>query len=101
MRQQSLLLKWLEVAESMRVFLTQQIDNSEELCAQLVGVENELTTVWKAIADTEKLLKELKKGMQVANAEACRMGEENEAAKAKCKDAEQERDQLKKELEEL
>ncbi|RVX18164.1 hypothetical protein CK203_003920 [Vitis vinifera] len=101
MRQQSLLLKWLEVAESMQVFLTQQIDNSEELCAQLVGVENELTTVWKAIADTEKLQKELKEEMQVANAEACRMGEENEAAKAKCKDAEQERDQLKKELEEL
>ena len=39
--------------------------------------------------------------MQVAKDEACRMGYEKEAIKAKCKDAEQERDQLKKKLEEL
>lgn len=34
----------------------------------------------------------------MAKAEARWMGEEKEAAKAKCKDAEHERDQLKKEL---
>lgn len=85
----------------MRVFLTQQIDNSEELRAQLVRVENELTTIRKADADAEKLLEELKEGMQATKAEACRMREEKKIVKAKCNDAEQERDQLKKKLEEL
>ena len=60
-----------------------------------------MTVVRKAVADAKKLLKELEEGMQVAKDEACRMGYEKEAIKAKCKDAEQERDQLKKKLEEL
>lgn len=34
----------------------------------------------------------------MAKAEVCRMREEMEVVEAKCKDAEQERDQLKKEL---
>lgn len=63
MWQQSSLLKWLEVTESMQVFLTRKIDNSVELCAQFTWVESELEGVWKAIADTEKLLRELEKGM--------------------------------------
>lgn len=85
----------------MQTFLIQKIDNNEEPCAQLVRVESELTVVRKAVADAKKLLKELEEGMQVAKDEACRMGYEKEAVKAKCKDVEQERDQLKKELEEL
>lgn len=85
----------------MQVFLTQHIDSSAELRAQLVRVENELTTVRKVVVDAEKLLKELEEGMQAAKAETCRMGEEKEVAEAKCKDIEQENDQLKKELEEL
>ncbi|KAL6325256.1 hypothetical protein AAG906_023101 [Vitis piasezkii] len=89
------------VAESMQTFLIQKIDNNEEHCAQLVRVESELTAVRKAVADAEKLLKELEEGMQVAKDEACRMGYEKKTVKAKCKDAEQEKDQLKKELEEL
>ncbi|RVW28615.1 hypothetical protein CK203_100882 [Vitis vinifera] len=101
MQQQSSLLKLLEVTESMQVFLTQHIDNSAELHAQLVRVENELTTVRKVVVDAEKLLKELEEGMQAAKAETCQMGEEKEVAEAKCKDIEQESDQLKKELEEL
>lgn len=39
--------------------------------------------------------------MKVAKAEAYRMGEEKEVAKAKCKGLEQEKYQLMKELEEL
>ena len=101
MQQQSSLLKLLEVTESMQVFLTQHIDNSAELHAQLVRVENDLTTVRKVVVDAEKLLKELEEGMQAAKAETCQMGEEKEVAEAKCKDIEQESDQLKKELEEL
>lgn len=85
----------------MQAFLIQKIDNNEEPCAQLVRVEGELTAVWKVVTDAEKLLKELEEGMQVAKDEACQMGYEKKAVKAKCKDAEQERDQLKKKLEEL
>lgn len=70
MRQRSSLLKRLEVAESMQVFFTQQIDNNAKLCAQLMRVENELTTVRKAIVDVEKLLKELEEGMQATNVES-------------------------------
>ena len=47
----------------MRVFLTQQIDNSKELCAQLVQVESELDGVRIAIVDVKKLLRELEEGM--------------------------------------
>lgn len=38
------------------------MDNSEELCAQLVRVERELDAVQKASAGAEKLLRELEKG---------------------------------------
>lgn len=71
----------------MQTFLTQQIDNNKEPYAQLVRVEGELIAVQKAVADAEKLLKELDEGMQVEKVEACRMGEEKEAAEAKFKDA--------------
>ena len=101
MRQWNSLFKWLEVSKSMRVFFTQQIDNNEILCTQFVRVKNELAVVRKAVVDAKKLLKELEEGMQVVKVEACWMWEEKEAAEAKCKNAEQERDQLKKELEEL
>lgn len=55
----------------MRVFLTRKIDTSEELCTQFVYVESELAAVRIAVADAEKLLKELQKEMQVAKVEAC------------------------------
>lgn len=45
MRQQSSVLKWLEVTESMQVFLTREIDNSAELCTQFAWVESELEGV--------------------------------------------------------
>lgn len=47
----------------MQVFLTREINNSAELCAQFTWVESELEGVWKAAVDTEKLLRELEKGM--------------------------------------
>lgn len=63
----------------MRVFLTQQIDTSEELCTQLVQVDSELTAILIVVVDTEKLLKELQDEMQTTKVEARRMGEEKEA----------------------
>lgn len=82
----------------MRVFLTQRLDDDEKLHTQLERVETELVAAQKAITDGERLLKEKDEEIEVAKAEARWMGEEKEAAKAKCKDAEHERDQLKKEL---
>lgn len=46
-------------------------------------------------------MRELQEGVQAVNAKAYRMGEEKEVADAKCKGAEQEMYQLKKELEDL
>ena len=96
-----LLFKRLEVAKTMLAFLTQQIDNNEELRTQLVRVASKLTVVWKATADEKKLLNETKEKKQVVKVEARRMREENEVTEAKCRNAEQERNQLKKELEKL
>ena len=76
----------------MREFLTQRIDNDEELHAQLVRVENDLVVARKATTNREKLLKESEEEMQATKVEARRMGEEKEAAEAMCKDVEQEKD---------
>lgn len=76
----------------MQIFLTRKIDNSAELCAQFTLVESGLEGVWRAIADTEKLLRELEKGMQMEKVEARRMEEEKKITEAKCKDGEHERD---------
>lgn len=43
----------------------------------------------------------LQEETQAAKSEACQMGEEKDAAEVKCKGAEQESDQLKKELEDF
>lgn len=85
----------------MRVFLTQQIDNSEELHAQFMQVKSELDGVRKAAADVEEQLKELEKGMQAAKGKVRWMEEENEVVEVKCKDVERKRDQLKKKMERL
>ncbi|KAL6319219.1 hypothetical protein AAG906_013893 [Vitis piasezkii] len=54
MRQQSSLLKWLEVVESMRVFLTQQIDNSEELMPNSI-FEQERDQLKKELEELEHI----------------------------------------------
>lgn len=51
-------------------------------------VESELAAIRRAVADVEKSLKELEKGMQAVKVEVCWMREEKEAIEAKCKDAE-------------
>ena len=101
MRQWALLFKWLEVEETMRGFFTQQLDSNEELHTQLKRAENDPVAAQKAITDRGKLLKEIEEEREVVKAEVCQMREEMETTEAKCKNVEQEKDQLKKELEEL
>lgn len=72
----------------MLVFLTWQIDNSEELHTQLVRVKSELAAVRIVDADMEKMMKELREEVQMTKVEARRMGEEKDAIDAKCKDTE-------------
>lgn len=47
------------------------------------------------------LLKEVEEEREVAKTEACRVKKEKKVVEAKCKDAKQVKDLLKKELEEL
>lgn len=85
----------------MRTFLTQQLDNNEKLRTQLERVESELVTAQKAITDGDLLLNESNGENEAVKIEEWQMKDERKVAEAKCKDAEQEMDQLKKELEEL
>lgn len=55
----------------------------------------------KTISDGKRLLKKAKEEREAAKIEACRMGEGKEVVEAKCKDLEQEKDQMRKYLEEL
>lgn len=72
----------------MLTFLTQRIDNDEELHAQFVRVESEPTAARKATVDGKKLLKETEEEKQVAKVEARQMREEKEIVEAKCRNAE-------------
>lgn len=54
MHQRTSLFKRLEVAESMRAFFTQQLDNNEEL----ERTESDLDAAQIVISDEERLLKE-------------------------------------------
>ncbi|KAL6339448.1 hypothetical protein AAG906_032983 [Vitis piasezkii] len=74
---QSLLFKWLEVAKTMLEFLTQRIDNDEELCAQFIRVESELLALQAAGDNNEELRTHLYES-------SSRMREENEVTEAKC-----------------
>lgn len=49
MRQRALLLKWLEVVETMRAYIAYNIDNSEELRSKLRLVKAELVVARKVI----------------------------------------------------
>ena len=75
----------------MRAFLTQQLDNNEELRTQLERVESKLAVAQKAITDGGRLLKESEEEKEATKVDAWQMKDEKEVAKAKCKDVEQER----------
>ena len=101
MRQRALLFKWLEVIEAMRAYLAQHMDDNEELCSKLKLAKSELTTTRKVAVKEAGLLRKTEKERDVANVEAPRLKEEEEAVKAKCKKVEQENEGLRKEMEKL
>lgn len=85
----------------MRTFLTQRLNVVEELRAQFTRIESDLVVPQKVISDGGVLLNKVEEERKAAKVEAYRMGEEKEVTEAKCKDLEQEKYQLMKELEEL
>lgn len=64
-------------------------------------MESDLTIAQKAILDRGRLLKKAEKEKQAAKVEARRMGEGKKVIEAKYKDLEQEKYQMRKELEKL
>lgn len=88
MQQRSSIFKRLKVAESMKIFLTQRLDNDKELSTRLKQTESVLAAAQKAILDKERLLKKANKEMEAVKTEAHRMGEEKQVVEAKCKDME-------------
>lgn len=82
MWQRTLLFKLLEVVEAMRVFITQQMDNNEELHSKLKLVESELATTQKTVDEGAKSLRKAEEEGEVVNAKAPRLKEEWEAVEA-------------------
>lgn len=82
MRQHTLLFKLLEVVETMRVFITQQMDNSEELHSKLKLAESELATTQKTVDEGANSLRKAEGEGEVVNAEAPRLKEKWEAVEA-------------------
>lgn len=70
----------------MRAFITQQIDNSEELCSKLKLAENELVAARKAIDEVVESLRMTEMEREATNAEASQLREEGKATEAKCKE---------------
>lgn len=83
------------------MFITQQLDNDEELHTQLAQTESDLATAQKAISNGGRLLNKVEKERKTAKVEARQRGEEKEVVETKCKDLEYEKYRLMKKLEEL
>lgn len=85
----------------MRAFIAQLVSSTEELCARLERVESDLAAAQKAAVDGVEALKPAEEEKEAICAESERLKEEGKATKAKCKEAELENAQLKKDMEEL
>lgn len=85
----------------MRAFFTQRLGSNKELRTQLEKADANPFAAQKAIVDGGRLLEKVEKERETMRTEACRVKAERGATKAKCKEVEQEKEQLHKEFEEL
>lgn len=99
--QHALLFEWLEVVKAMGTFISHRMSSSEELCAKLERVESDLAVTQKVAVEGAEALKLVDGKKEVARAEANKLREEGKTTEAKCKEAEHENAQLKKEMEKL
>lgn len=87
-RQCTILFKRLEVAEAMKAFITQRMDRSEELHSKLKLAESKLAIARKVVDERAESLRKVEEERETVNAEARRLGDEENAAQAKCKKTE-------------
>ena len=97
----ALLLKQLEATKTMRVYISHNMDDNEELHSKLKSTEGELVTTQKVVDERVRLLRKTKQGKEAAEVETYRLKEEREATEAKHKKVEKENERLKQEMEEL
>lgn len=100
-QQCALLFKWLKATETMRMYIAQYIDDNEKLRSKLKMIQGELAAAWTIVVKGAELQRKVEEEKKATNVEACRLKEEEEAAKAKCKKAKQKNERLRKEIEEL
>ena len=82
MRQRAQLFKRLEATETMRTYITHNMDNSEELCANLESVEDKLIAALKIIDEWAKLRRKAEEEKEAVKAEACWLAEKREVMEA-------------------
>ena len=95
------LFKRLEVAETMRAFISHHPSGIEELRSRLEKMEAELAAAQKAVADGAKKLSRVEEENGVIRVEVDTLREEKEALEGQVKGVEQENLQLKKEVDDL
>lgn len=99
--QHTLLFERLEVVEAMGTFISHRMSSSEELCANLERVESDLAVTHKAAVEGAEALKLEDGKKEVTCVEENKLREEGRTIEAKCKEAEHENAQLKKEMKKL
>ena len=72
----------------MKAFITQRMDRSEELHSKLKLAESELAIARKVVDERAESLRKVEKERETVNAEARRLGDEENVAEAKCKKTE-------------
>lgn len=60
MRERALLFKWLEAAKTMRVYIANNMDESEEIHFKLKSVESKLAVAWKVADEGVEFLRKTK-----------------------------------------
>lgn len=66
----------------MRTYITHNMDNSEELCANLESVEDKLIAALKIIDEWAKLRRKAEEEKEAVKAEACWLAEKREVMEA-------------------
>ena len=72
----------------MKAFITQRMDRSEELHSKLKLAESELAIAPKVVDERVESLRKVEEERKTVNAEARQLGDEENAAEAKCKKTE-------------
>lgn len=95
MQQHTLLFKLLEAAETMRAYITHNMDDSEELRARLKSLGAELAAARKIVDEGAELLRNEENGREAVEAEARWLAKERDVMEARHKKADEENKRLR------